>query len=143
MKRSILQMIDKKIVHVSAAVIRNVDDELLLSSRKLADGRVFWEFPGGKIEPGESPSAAAGRELKEELDLKVYPADTVYITLYDYGDKIVELNFVRCFCFDFSTMKMLDEQSVKWCKVSDIDIDEMLAADREFIKFLQSAAINP
>ena len=135
-------MIDKKIVRVSAAVIRNEFDELLLSSRKLQDGRIFWEFPGGKIEKDESPSNAAKRELQEELNLQIYPADTIFITLYDYGDKVVELNFVRCFCFDFSAMKMLDNQQIKWCMAEDVNMDEILAADRDFIDFLKMGAIN-
>lgn len=134
-------MSDKKIIHVAAAVIENERHEILLASRKLADGRVFWEFPGGKIETGESAAQAAGRELHEELALRVYPADTMFVTLYDYPDKTVELKFVRCFCFDFSTLKMLDNQEIKWCRAEDINCDEILAADKNFVDFLKLRAI--
>ena len=135
-------MSDKKIIHVAAAVIENECHEILLASRKLADGRIFWEFPGGKIEKNESAASAASRELQEELALKVYPADTMYIIQYEYPDKTVELNFVRCFCFDFSGMKMLDNQSVKWCSAEDMDMDEILAADKKFVEFLKLRAIK-
>ena len=135
-------MSDKKIIHVAAAVIENECNEILLASRKLTDGRIFWEFPGGKIEKNESAASAARRELQEELALKVYPADIMYRIVYDYPDKTVKLNFVRCFCFDFSGMKMLDNQSVKWCKAENMDMDEILAADKKFVEFLKLRAIN-
>lgn len=136
-----MQMNDKKIIRVSAAVLENEHGEILLSSREVG-GRLMWEFPGGKIEPGESAASAARRELEEELNLKVYPADTMYITLYHYPDKTVELNFVRCFCFDYSQMKMLDNQNVKWILSADIKINELLEADKDFAEFLKLRTIK-
>lgn len=133
-------MIEKKYIKVAAGVLENDSGEILLCTRKLGSGGILWEFPGGKIEPGESASEAAGRELAEELDLRVYPADTMYMTVYDYGDKIVELHFVRCFCFDYSDMKMLDHQQYRWVDCNAIGIDELLPADKDFLKFLQIRA---
>ena len=138
----IMQTNSKKIIKVSAAVLENGENQILLSSRRLPDGRIMWEFPGGKIEPGESAAQAAKRELAEELNLCVYPADTMYVTLYDYPDKSVQLNFVRCFCFDYSQMKMLDCQSVKWVDASVINIDELLEADKDFALFLKLRTIK-
>ena len=139
---SILKMIEEKYIRVAAGVICNADNNVLLTTRKVADGSVLWEFPGGKIEPGESAAIAAARELREELNLKIYPADTMYITVYKYPDKVVELNFVRCFCFDFSEIEMLDNQEFKWADVRRVAPESLLAADRDFLKFLQMRAIN-
>lgn len=51
----------------------------------------MWEFPGGKIEPGESPEQSLVRELKEEMKIKVKVLDYVDESIYDYGDKVVSL----------------------------------------------------
>lgn len=139
---SISKMISEKYIRVAAGVIHDKSGRVLLTSRTLADGSVFWEFPGGKIEPGESAAAAAARELHEELNLEIYPADTMYITVYQYSDKVVELNFVRCFCFDFSMMKMLDGQDFRWADVLKTDAADLLPADKDFLKFLQMGAIK-
>ena len=61
-----MQTNSKKIIKVSAAVLENDRHQILLSSRRLADGRIMWEFPGGKIEAGERAAQAAKRELAEE-----------------------------------------------------------------------------
>ncbi len=139
---SILKMIAGKYIRVSAGVIHNAAGMVLLTSREIGDGSVLWEFPGGKIEPGESAARAAARELREELNLEIYPADTMYITVYQYPDKVVELNFVRCFCFDFSMMKMLDGQDFHWADVLKTDAADLLPADKDFLKFLQMGAIK-
>ena len=130
-------MIAKKYIKVAAGVLQNDRKEILFCSRKMPDGMILWEFPGGKIENGESASNAAKRELAEELNLQIHPADTMYITVFEYPDKKVELHFVRCFCFDFSTMQMLDNQEFKWKLPNEVSADEMLPADRDFLKFLQ------
>lgn len=135
-------MNNKKFIRVSAAVLENKQNEILLTSRKLAGGSIKWEFPGGKIEIGESPADAARRELAEELNLHVYPADTMYITRYEYPDKCVELNFVRCFCFDYSQMKMLDNQSARWIAPAEINLAELLEADKDFAVFLKLRTIK-
>lgn len=135
-------MIAGKYIRVAAGVIHNAAGMVLLTSREIADGSVLWEFPGGKIESGESAASAAARELREELNLEIYPADTMYITVYQYPDKVVELNFVRCFCFDFSMMKMLDGQDFRWADVLKTDAADLLPADKDFLKFLQMGAIK-
>ncbi len=83
-------------VSVAAAVIERPDGSFLMASRPA--GKVYagwWEFPGGKVEPGESPHDALVRELEEELGIAVrraYP----WLTLdYDYAHAAVRLNFFR------------------------------------------------
>lgn len=132
----------KKFINVAAGVLFDSENRILFCSRQMPDGSLKWEFPGGKIEPGESAAKAAEREFAEELALEIYPADTMYITEYSYPDKNVRLYFVRCFCFDISTMKMLDGQQFKWELPEKINADEMLAADREFLDFLKLRTIK-
>ncbi|NUZ05726.1 NUDIX domain-containing protein [Schlegelella sp. ID0723] len=68
----------------------------LLTSRPL--GKVYagyWEFPGGKVEPGESVEAALGRELHEELGIAIGPAEPWRIEIVDYPHALVRLHFCK------------------------------------------------
>lgn len=80
-------------VHVAAAVIRAADGRVLIAKRpqdKHQGG--LWEFPGGKVEAGESVEAALTRELKEELGIQVREARPLIRVVYDYPDKQVLLD---------------------------------------------------
>ena len=84
------------IVRVAAAVILRPDGDVLLAQRPL--GKVYagyWEFPGGKLEPGETPRAALDRELHEELGLTVVRASPWLVQRYVYPHAHVELHFFR------------------------------------------------
>ncbi|NBA95615.1 Nudix family hydrolase [Pseudomonas sp. R5(2019)] len=82
-----------KRVHVAAAVIRGIDDRILIARR--ADSQHqggLWEFPGGKVEEGESVSQGLARELKEELGITVTAARPLIQVKHDYPDKQVLLD---------------------------------------------------
>lgn len=82
-----------KRVHVAAAVIRDRDQRILIARR--ADSQHqggLWEFPGGKLEPGEAPRAALVRELREELGIEVKAARPLIKVAHDYPDKQVLLD---------------------------------------------------
>ncbi|NLI78527.1 MAG: (deoxy)nucleoside triphosphate pyrophosphohydrolase [Candidatus Riflebacteria bacterium] len=82
-------------IDVAAAVIIR-GGEVLLARRVggYLDG--LWEFPGGKMEPGESAPAAAEREILEELHLHVRARARVLVLEHDYPDKRIRLHFVTC-----------------------------------------------
>jgi 8-oxo-dGTP diphosphatase len=83
-------------VEVAAAVMQRPDGAFLLAQRPL--GKVYegyWEFPGGKVEPGEQPSAALARELHEELGVDVETAYPWITRVYTYPHATVRLNFFR------------------------------------------------
>ena len=82
-----------KRVHVAAAVIRGVDGRILIARRADTQHQGgLWEFPGGKVEAGESVEAALGRELKEELGIVVEAARPLIQVQHDYPDKQVLLD---------------------------------------------------
>ena len=86
------------LVRVAAAVILGPDGRVLLAQRPV--GKAFagyWEFPGGKLEPGESPRHALVRELAEELGIAVRRAAPWLVQRYRYPHAHVELNFFRVF----------------------------------------------
>ena len=79
------------VITVVAAVIER--DGLVLAARR-APGEYlvgYWEFPGGKVEPGESHEVALCRELREEFDIERSVNSLVGESIYDYGDKLVHL----------------------------------------------------
>jgi 8-oxo-dGTP diphosphatase len=89
------------VVRVAAAVILRGNGDVLLAQRP--PGKVYagyWEFPGGKCEPGETPRAALDRELREELGLAVRDAAPWLTRRYVYPHAHVELHFFRVFAFD-------------------------------------------
>jgi 8-oxo-dGTP diphosphatase len=86
--------IEMKRIHVVAAVIVNADQQQIFISRRadhLHQGG-FWEFPGGKVETGESAESALARELFEELDIRVEAAEPYMQVEHDYPDKQVFLD---------------------------------------------------
>ncbi|MEO8331342.1 MAG: Nudix family hydrolase [Gallionella sp.] len=85
-----------KIVEVAAAVLQRPDGSFLLAQRP--EGKIwagYWEFPGGKIEPGETPYHALVRELREELGITVATAYPWLTRVYTYPHATVRLNFFR------------------------------------------------
>lgn len=80
-------------VHVAAGVILNESNQVLLALRPLHKHQGgLWEFPGGKVEAGESVEQALARELLEELNLEVLACEPFLLTEHDYGDKQVCLD---------------------------------------------------
>jgi 8-oxo-dGTP diphosphatase len=91
-----LNLENTKIVEVAAAVLQRPDNSFLLAQRppdKIWAG--YWEFPGGKIEPGETPYHALVRELREELGITVETAYPWLTRVYTYPHATVRLNFFR------------------------------------------------
>ncbi|RYE91389.1 MAG: NUDIX domain-containing protein, partial [Oxalobacteraceae bacterium] len=79
-----------KRIHVAAAVIRGADQRILIARRGDTQHQGgLWEFPGGKVEPGETVQAALARELREELGIEVSLARPLIKVHHDYADKQV------------------------------------------------------
>lgn len=81
---------------VVAAIIEDTHRFLVTRRQPGVHLAGMWEFPGGKIDPGETHSAALQRELREELDVEVEVHDCVYRTTHAYPERTVELYFYRC-----------------------------------------------
>ena len=118
-------------IHVAAAVCIR-DGKVLLASRPENKPPAGWEFPGGKLERGESVQMAAVRELKEELDWNVLALDIIY----RLKKPNIILDFVRVIPADDTIPVPCENQTVKWVDLTPAFPENMLENDREFWDFL-------
>jgi len=129
-----------KITDVAAAVIER-PGEFLLAQRP--DGKPYagyWEFPGGKIEPGEDPRAALVRELKEELGIAATAATPWITRVYAYTHATVRLHFFRVSAWD-GEPQPLEDQAIKWQVVGRPDVAPMLPANAPVLAALALPAV--
>jgi 8-oxo-dGTP diphosphatase len=126
-----------KSVRVVAAVVWR-DGRLLLTQRPPGGPLgLCWEFPGGKIEPGESAEVALIREISEELGVLATPGETLEVTRHDYPHGLtVEIAFLRCVLASFEFTTSPEAHAVRWVAPEAIDLDEVLEADRPFLRKL-------
>ena len=124
-------------VRVTAAVVRR-EGRLLLTQRPPGGPLgLMWEFPGGKIEEGESPEHALVRELREELGVGAHAHDIVEVVSHDYAHGLeVEIVFVRCELDSLDFTPSPAVHAVRWVNPAELDLAEVLAADREFLRAL-------
>lgn len=125
-----------KLIKVCAALIFN-DGKVLLSRRPAHQAHAgYWEFPGGKIEPGESPAQCLQRELKEELDIEVTVYDTVYMLEHEYPGKNISLRLMRCRIKDGREPVACEQQEYAWVERRKLMSYDLLPADRPIAEFL-------
>ncbi len=126
-----------KHISVCAAVLASGDTVLVTTRPPGQEMSGRWEFPGGKVEPGESPSECLKREIKEELDLDILVFDTMFITEYEYPGKKVHIRFMRCSVRRGTPGPIPQEgQQYAWVKRNSLPEIDLLPADRPFADFL-------
>ena len=118
-----------KIVEVAAAVLQRPDGSFLLAQRppdKIWAG--YWEFPGGKIEPGETSHHALVRELREELGITVTTAYPWITRVFTYPHATVRLNFFRVTAWS-GELHPHEGQQFAWQHLPDISVAPVLPAN--------------
>jgi len=128
---------DRRSVLVVAGALFDGEGRVLIAQRpagKALAGR--WEFPGGKVDVGESEHAALRRELREELGVEVIAARPFMRLAHAYADRDVELSLwiVERFAGE---PRSLDAQALKWVSPGALAAEDILEADQPFITGLR------
>jgi 8-oxo-dGTP diphosphatase len=127
-------------VVVAAAVIERAGRFLLTRRQRGVHLEGFWEFPGGKCEPGETHSACLIREIREELGVDAAIGDELLTTLHEYADRRVELHFLRCSIESTPTPQL--GQDMRWVARDELALLEFPPADTELIALLTRTAVR-
>ena len=133
----------KKTVHVAAGVILDSRGQVLLALRpKDKHKGGLWEFPGGKVESGESVRAALARELLEEINLVVEEAEPFLVIDHDYGDKQVTLDVWRVTRFSGAPQGS-EGQQIAWVKLDDLPRYQFPEANSAIVEALLCGTAVP
>jgi 8-oxo-dGTP diphosphatase len=125
-------------LHVAVGVIQDSLGRVLVARRSAQQHQGgLWEFPGGKVEKGESVRDALHRELYEELGIEVNLAYPFTLIDYRYTDLHVLLDVWRVKRFTGVPMAR-ESQPLEWRNISELDQDEFPAANRQIIQALNS-----
>lgn len=132
----------KATIEVTCALIRH-DEKFLVTQRGPKMKMPFlWEFPGGKIEPGETPENGIIREIKEELAIEIALIHRLPDCKYEYEEfAIVLIPFVANYLS--GEMQLTEHQSFKWLKADELNLPDLAPADvavvKELVHFLENS----
>ena len=130
---------------VVAAVIERSDRRLLIGQRRKSDtSPLKWEFPGGKIEPGETPEAALARELKEELGATLRKSVPIGRVVHKYASTPEELE-ILFYAVEISDSEVVPRafEQVHWVFPKELGGYDFLAANAQLVAQLATGRIKP
>lgn len=126
-----------KTVRVVAAVIKakneNGEPIIFATQRGYGDFKGGWEFPGGKIEEGETPQDALKREIMEELDTEISVGDLIDTVEYDYPTFHLSMDCFWCEIVK-GDLVLKEHEAAKWLTVDELNLVDWLPADITLIK---------
>ena len=123
-----------KTIEVVAAVIRK-DDKIFATQRGYGEWKDWWEFPGGKMEPGETPDEALEREIREELSTDISVDDFLCTVEYDYPKFHLVMHCYKCSLLTDS-LHLNEHEAAKWLGREELTSVKWLPADVEVIERL-------
>ena len=129
-----------KTVKVVAAIIRD-GNKVFATQRGYGDYKDGWEFPGGKVEPGETAQQALVREIKEELDTDIAVGDYLTTIEYDYPTFHLSMQCFWCRIVD-GTPVLKEHEAARWLDVDHIDSVEWLPADLTIIDLIKDKMVD-
>ena len=123
-----------KTIQVVAAIIRD-QDRIFATQRGYGPYKDGWEFPGGKIEPDETPEQALAREIREELDTEIIVGDKLTDVEYDYPEFHLSMGCYWCTVLS-GHLTLKEHESARWLPLSDPWQVRWLPSDIEVIRKL-------
>lgn len=129
-----------KTIEVVAAIIQGVGEnegKIFATQRGYGDFKDGWEFPGGKVESGETPEHALVREIQEELDTTIIVDEYFHTVEYDYPQFHLSM---RCYLCTVKDGKLIlkEHEAAKWLGKDELTTVDWLPADEELIPMIES-----
>ena len=124
-----------KTIEVVAAIIQH-EGKILATQRGYGDFKDGWEFPGGKMEPGETMQQAIIREIQEELGVTISPTKLVTTVEYDYPTFHLTMHCLLSTVVE-GEIKLIEHEDAKWLTKETLDSVEWLPADIEVVEKLK------
>ena len=131
-------MEDYRTVKVVAAVIRR-GNKIFATQRGYGEYKDGWEFPGGKVELGESPRDALVREIREELDADITVGDKIVTVNLDYTDFYLSMDCFWASLNEGEQLKLLEHEAARWLSCDELDSVEWLPADVKVVEAIRKA----
>lgn len=124
-----------KQIEVVAAIICN-GGKIFATQRGYGEWKDWWEFPGGKIEIGESPEQALRREIREELATEISVGKLLHTVEYDYPHFHLTMHCYLC-KVETGNLTLLEHEAAKWLSLDNLQTVNWLPADREVLEYLE------
>ena len=126
-----------KKIEVVAAIIRK-EDEILATQRGYGEWQDWWEFPGGKIEAGETPEEALKREIREELSTEINVEEFLCTVEFDYPKFHLTMHCYLCSLLT-EALHLNEHEAAKWLVKDELDCVKWLPADKIIIEKLKTS----
>lgn len=126
-------------IKVAAAIITH-NNQIFATQRGYGDFKDGWEFPGGKIEEGETPQEALIKEIREELDTEIEVGDLVDTVEYDYPTFHLSMDCFLC-TIKSGDLVLKEHEAARWLTKETLDSVEWLPADKGLIEKLKNKGV--
>ena len=127
-----------KQIEVVAAIIHDGGGRIFATQRGYGDYKDGWEFPGGKMEPGETPEEALRREIWEELETRIDVERLVQTVDWDYPAFHLTMHCFWC-RVESGSLTLKEHEAARWLGLSEIDSIDWLPADRAVVETIKKA----
>jgi 8-oxo-dGTP diphosphatase len=128
-------------IRVTAAIIINSGKVLIAKRKPTARLPNLWEFPGGKVEPGESPEQCLKRELYEEFEIHVRVGEAVGANIHPYDFGTVDLMAFKARLVG-GRFKLHDHAEIKWVQARELERYAFAPADKPFVEMIRRGEIS-
>jgi len=129
-------------IEVVAAIIRK-GDKVFATQRGYGPWKDWWEWPGGKMEPGETPQEALKREIKEELSSDIQIDRFLHTVEWDYPDFHLTMHCFLCSLTTEEAPHLNEHEAAKWLEARDLESVRWLPADLGLVPLIQQALQTP
>ena len=123
---------ERKHIEVVAAIISD-GNRIFATQRGYGEWKDWWEFPGGKMEPGETPEVALQREIREELATEIFVESLLTTVNYDYPNFHLTMHCYLCKVKN-DILTLLAHEAAKWLTRDELSSVKWLPADEEVVK---------